>query len=637
MSDNFYTDNADLRFYVERAVDWDGLWELAEHGYKGDEKADSAADAREMYEGILDEFGRFVARKVDPFAREIDEEGCELVDGEVKEGPAFAKVFKAMKRLDVYGLPIPRELGGLNAPASLYMATAEMMARADVSTMTHYGFHVGVSAALVMYAYRDPRSKIVDGRLLETPYDDAIAEMCSGKTWGCMVLTEPGAGSDLGAIRATAELDDHGTWRINGEKIWITSGHGQWQLVLARTEDPDVTPGLKGLSLFLVRRQLKKGKETVDNVRIAKVEHKIGHHGSPTCSLVYEDSEGVLVGERGEGFYLMTVMMNFARMAVGFEGLGICERAYREALAFAEERVTMGKSITRHEMIADFLEDMDLQVKGLRALNFYATEVVEKSQFLEIIAKHDPPSDHEERAALNARMKKLKREARHLTPVVKYAASEQAVALSRLAMQILGGSGYVTEYLPEKLLRDALVLPIYEGTSQIQSLMALKDRLMAAMKNPRRFVAKMARARFTSVTHKDPMEKALARMQVHQFGAMQTILMKIAGGRLRQAYGRPVSDWADVLGGQWDPKTDFGPGLLHAERLMRILCEVETARALVKVARRFPERREIALAYMRRADIKCRQILIEIEEHGDELLERLHSEEGAADVTAAAA
>jgi alkylation response protein AidB-like acyl-CoA dehydrogenase len=482
--------------------------------------------------------------------------------------------------------------------------------------MTHFGFHTGIALSLMMYALRDPRSKIENGRVISTPYDDVIKDVLTNGQWGCMVLTEAGAGSDLAQIKTTAVLSDDGLWKLNGEKMWITSGNGQYQLVLARTEDPQKAPGLKGISLFLCRQKID-GKT---NVRISKVEHKIGHHSSPTCVLVYEDSLGEIIGRRGEGFELMLLLMNSARLAVGFESLGIIEAAIRTAKDYAAQRVTMGKTIDRHEMIADYIEDMELYAKGVRALCFEATQKVEKAMRWELILKFDPPKDEAARADMEKKLSRVRRQARDMTPLVKYIASEKAVEFSRMAMQILGGVGYSCEYLPEKLLRDALVLPIYEGTSQIQSLMVLKDQLMQGLKDPRRFIVKMARANWKRVAENDPLEKNLSRLFSYKYKALQTILVRIAKNKMKATYELPVGDWTEALFSQWDPKVDFAPGMLHAERLTKILAEVTIARIMVKYAIKFPERRRDAERFLRRADLRCRFWLSEIEEHGTELL-----------------
>lgn len=623
MSDNFYLDNDDLKFWIEEGIEWDTLVDLVEHGAKPEDRPASVRDARDTFEDILRETGKFAAKKIAPVSRKMEEEGNHLVNGEVVMPPSLDKVFKEMRKLDVYGVPLPRELGGLNAPVVVYLGIAEMIARGDVSCMTHFGFHTGIAMSLMLYAMRDPRSKIENGRLISTPWDDVITDILQKGQWGCMVLTESGAGSDLAQIKTTAVEQADGSWKLNGEKMWITSGNGQYQLVLARTEDPVKSPGLKGISLFLCRQKID-GKT---NVRIAKVEHKIGHISSPTCVLVYEDSVGELIGRRGEGFELMLLLMNSARLAVGFESLGVIESAYRTAVDYASQRVTMGKTIDRHEMIADYLEDMDLYRKGIRALCFEASQKVERAMRYETILKFDPPKDEAERALMERRVSRLKRQARDLTPLVKYIGSEKAVEISRMSMQILGGVGYSTEYLPEKLLRDALVLPIYEGTSQIQSLMVLKDQLMQGLRDPRRFIVKMARANWKRVAEQDPLEKQLSRLFAYKYKALQTILVRIAKNKIKHTYEMPIGDWTEALFSQWDPKVDFAPGLLHAERLTKILADTAIARVLVKYATKHPSRRADAERYMRRSELRCRAWLAEIEEHGEDLLARLAASE----------
>ena len=635
MSDNVYLDNSDLKFWIEHGVEWEPLIDLCEHGAKPEDRPASVREARDSYEDVLREVGKFVAKQVLPFSRKIDQEGTRMENGEVITSPTMEKVFKGLKKLDIFGLPVPRELGGLNTPVAVYLAAAEMLARADVSCMTHFGFHTGIAVSLMMYAVRDPRSRFENGRLMSTPYDAVIKDVLQNGEWGCMVLTEAGAGSDLAQIKTTAVEAGAGNWLLNGEKIFITSGHGQYQLVLARTEDSEKARGLKGLSLFLCRQKID-GKV---NVKISKVEHKIGHHGSPTAVLVYEDSIGELIGRRGEGFELMLLLMNSARLAVGFESLGICESALRSAKQYAAERVTMGKTIDRHEMIADYLEDMDLYCKGLRAMCFEAAQKVEKSVKLEQILKHDPPKDEAERVALERKVSRLKRQARDMTPLLKYIGSEQAVYQARMAMQILGGVGYTTEFLPEKLLRDALVLPIYEGTSQIQSLMVLKDQLMQGLRDPRRFLVKMARANWKRVAENDGLEKQLSKLFAYKYKALQTILLRIARNKLRTTYDMPIGDWTEALFSQWDAKVDFAPGLLHAERLTKILADVAMARVLVKYANRhgkeFPQRLVEAERFMKRSELRCRYWLSEIEEHGADLLADLASLEPSVPAKAA--
>jgi alkylation response protein AidB-like acyl-CoA dehydrogenase len=350
-------------------------------------------------------------------------------------------------------------------------------------------------AALVFSALEgssdiDPATGRIDG----TRWKKAIEEIAAGDAWGCMDITEPDAGSDMAALRTVGEQDADGNWYVTGEKIFITSGHGKYHFVIARTEDTDPDDpmaGLDGLSMFLVPTY----EEDADGnrtriVQLSRVEEKLGHHGSPTCGLVFDKAPADLVGQRGEGFKYMLTLMNNARLGVGFECLGLSESAYQAASEYAAERTSMGKTINRHEMIAEYLETMRTEIQGIRAMAVTAGFHEEMSQKLGLAIRYGD-LDETEQKRMERLMRSHQRKARRITPLLKYFGAEKAVEHARTALQIHGGNGYTKEYLPEKLLRDALVMPIYEGTSQIQALMAMKDTLGGIIRNPQAFVRRM--------------------------------------------------------------------------------------------------------------------------------------------------
>ncbi len=463
---NFFRDNPDLLFQFRHGLKWKELVELTENGFTLPDGPKDLEEALGFYEEMMEATGELVAEVVAPRAQKIDALGTRLEGGEVVFPKELDEIYEAMKELGLFGISVPRELGGIGAPLALYLVASEIIARGDVSVMTHYGFHGGVASSLLLYSIHEGSAEFENGRLVRTRFDDVIRQIAAGDAFGCMVLTEPGAGSDLAAIRTKA-VERDGKWYVTGEKIFITSGHGQHQLVLAKTEEGK---GLDGLSLFLVPRKIERDGKTIDNVKITKLEEKLGHNASATCSLLYEDSEAELIGKRGEGFRLMLVLMNSARLAVGLEGIGVAEAAYRMARDYATERKTMGKPIAEHELIAEKLLDMETWIRALRALAFDAMNAVEIATRLDMKLRVDPPKDEEEKAQLEKRQRRAARRARRLTPLLKYMASEKAVEICRDAMQIFGGMGYIDETGAHKLLRDALVLPIYEGTSQIQAL-----------------------------------------------------------------------------------------------------------------------------------------------------------------------
>jgi len=621
MSTNFYLDNEDVRFYIERAFDWSEIVALYEQNYTAQEGHANEEEAKEFFRDILDNVGKFVATEVAPRVRAMDDQHPRLEHGEVVVSKEAEAIFDGLRDMGLYALNLPRELGGLNAPFALYFTIAELISRADPALLGHYGFHGGIAMSLLYYSLKEGSIEHKGSTLLKTRFDDAITEISEGNAFGCMVLTESDAGSDLAAIRVRARLDQDGKWRLSGQKIFITSGHGQYQLVLAKTEDSG--NGLKDLSLFIVPRKIERDGKLINNVEIERLEEKLGINASVTATLAYDESEAEIIGKPGQGFELMLMLMNNARLGVGFEGIGLMEAAYRMAREYAAERKSMGQTIDRHEMIADYLDRMDVELRGLRALAYEAAWAVDLYTRLEIKLQLDPPADEKERKQLEKRIRSIKWQARELTPLIKYQAGEKAVEHALRSLQIHGGVGYTKDYLIEKFLRDAVVLPIYEGTSQIQALMALKDQLGRAIKDPAGFLRRSAQARITALSARDPFERKLARIESKLYSAMQHILTRIARDKWHWVSERKITEWPSAFLKEWDARRDFSYGLLHAERLARIQIAFCTARVLVKQARRFPERRELAARYLDLALPEANHMHDEILHCGDRLLRQL--------------
>lgn len=628
MAKNFFTDNDDLRFQLEQ-IDWESIVPLVEDLHADEDGFKSADEAKAFYFEMLEALGEYVANEIAPHWQELDEQHPEIKDGEVADPPRMASIIKGLAEMGAMGLTLPRRLGGMNAPLLVANAFLEMLGRADVSCMSHYGFHGGIGQSMLLYSLEEGSVETDDdGMIIKTRWDEAIEKIAAGTEWGAMVLTEPNAGSDLGVMRCKATEQGDGTWRLNGQKIYITSGHGEHHIVLARSEDPESHPGLKGLSLFYCPAHIDKDGERVRNFEIGGLEKKMGQHSAVAATLNYDDTYAELIGKRGQGFRGMLLLMNNARIAVGFEGVAVCEAAYRWAAEFAEERVTMGKPIAQHEMIAEYLVDMELTIKGLRAMTFEAAYQEEIASRMQAAMKIHPPDDEEVMAEKQHKIRRHKKKARRYTPLIKYMAGEEAVRITRMAMQIAGGLGYIAEYPLEKWHRDALVLPVYEGTSQIQALMALKDNLQSTIRNPGRFFGELASSRIESVRG-DPLDKSLARLKAIELSAKQTIVTRIGADKLGDLRGRPVRDLMRSFMKDWDPKRDFSFGLLHAERLTKILTDVAIAHVLVKQAKRAAgteweeERRALAEAWIDKVEPRCRGVLGEIEATSGSLLNRI--------------
>src|SRR5690606_12735502 len=325
-------------------------------------------DALAFYREIAEMMGEVAAEEVAPRAAEIDRAGSRCEDGEAVMAPQLEAIFRRLADMDMHRMCVPRELGGLNCPMLLYFISTELLARADVSVMAHYGFHTGILMSMLQFSILEGTTEVDPdtGAIRRTRWQEEIEEIASGRAWGCMDITEPDAGSDMAALRAVGRQEPDGSWTVSGQKIFSTSGHGKYHVVIARTEGPGT--GLDGLSLFLVPTYREEGGQRIRLATLDRVEEKLGHHGSVTAAVTFDRTPAQLVGSRGEGFRWMLKLMNGARLGVGFESIGLCEAAYRLARAYAAERPSMGKTIDRHEMIADYLDEMATDIQGLRAL-----------------------------------------------------------------------------------------------------------------------------------------------------------------------------------------------------------------------------------------------------------------------------
>ena len=634
---SFLTDNDDLLFYLNQGIDWTSLAEVTEYGWRSQDGFKNGKDAKQFYTEVAHMMGELVADQLGPRGAKIDREGTHLENGEAVESPSMKEAFEAIRQADLHKLCIPRELGGLNAPLMLYFLCGEMVARADVACMNHFSFHGGMAMAALAYSVNEGTTTfdLQSGRITSTRFADEIGEIARGEAWGCMDITEPDAGSDMGALRTRAEQDDKGDWFITGQKIFITSGHGKYHFVIARTEDAkdpnDPFAGLSGLSMFFVKTydDLPDGTRK-RYVTLERIEEKLGHHGAVTAALSFDRSPARLIGKRGEGFKYMIVLMNNARVGVGFESIGLAQSAYNMAKAYAEERRSMGKVIARHEMLADYLDEMRTDVQAMRALGVAGAFHEEMSRKLELIGKFAESGTREDTARVKRELARHTALARRYTPLLKYFATEKAVEIARRNMQIHGGVGYTREFGAEKLLRDSLVLPVYEGTSQIQSLMAMKDTLFGIIKRPQAFLRRMGQARWRSVSARDALDRRVAKLQTLSMSAQQHLLTRTAAGKMKTLADIPVAKWGETFVKPWDPKRDFALAMLHAERLTRILIDEAVAELLLEQAKSHPHRRDLLERWLARAELRSRALHEEITTTGERILSTLASEDHAA-------
>ena len=626
---NYLADNDDLLFYLERGIDWAPIVALVEQEYAAPEGYKTAEEAVSAYRDMLEMVGSFAAEEVAPHASAIDRQGVKLRDGEAVLPPELDAIFDKIKALDLHSLSLPRELGGVNCPMLVHFIVTELLARAEVSVMAHYNFHSGIALSLLLYSVNEGTTTFDSATrsIKTTRFAAEIAEILRGDAFGSMDITEPDAGSDMGALKCKGEQDDRGDWFVSGQKIFITSGHGKYHIVIARTEPAGSKLGLDGLSLFLVPAY----EDLADGTRrrlatLDRLEEKLGHEGSATAAITFDRSPAQLIGARGEGFLQMLMLMNNARIGVGFESIGLCEAAYRLAKAYAAERRSMGKTIDRHEMIADYLDEMRTDIQGLRAMAMHASVHEEFNQRLKMQAQLTTEPDTLERARMLKQARRHAHKARKVTPLLKYLAAEKAVEMARRCVQIHGGSGYSKEYGAEKLLRDAMVMPIYEGTSQIQSLMAMKDAMANIMRNPQKFLTRIAQSRWRSLSALDPLERRVARLTALSLSAQQHLIQRTATDKLRSLGKHKVREWSKEFFQNWEPRRDFAYAMLHAERLTRLMADIAISEALLAQARKHPERRDPLERYLDRAEPRCTFLHDEITTRGDRLLATLREQ-----------
>lgn len=639
---NFFKDNEDLAYYFDRGIDWEPLVRFNEWDYRSADGFKNAADAVTFYREIAEMVGEFVATEVAPHSARVDRDGVRFENGEAMCSPKLDEIFEHIKALELHGMCLPRELGGMNCPLMMYFINTELFARADVSIMAHYGFHGGMAMAMMLFSLLEGTTELdpASMRIVKTRFAKEIEEIRSGKAWGCMDITEPDAGSDMARLKAVGEQDEHGNWLVTGNKIFITSGHGKYHFVIARTEkaseSDDPLAGLAGLSMFLVPTYEDDDRGNRKRiVQIDRVEEKMGHHGSVTASLMFERAPAHLIGKRGEGFKLMLMLMNGARLGVAFESLGLCEAAYRLARAYAAERPSMGKTIDKHEMIADYLDEMKSDIQAIRAMAMKGAHAEELQRKMGTLLRLSPPENALDHKRLERQQRELARVARRITPLLKYLAAEKAVEMARRCLQLHGGNGYMREYGAEKLLRDATVMPIYEGTSQIQALMAMKDTLGGVMRNPRAFVKRMAQARWRSLSATDALERRVAKIQLLSLSAQNHLMTKTAADKVRSLGGKPLGEWPRAFFKNWDPKKDFAYAMLHAERLTRLLADEVACETLLEQAKKHADRRSILESFLDRAEPRSRFLHDEITTTGERLLRELERGREVADVAAA--
>lgn len=456
---NYYTDNSELKFHLTHPL-MEKIVRLKERDYSFQKEFDFAPmdfeDAVDNYDRVLDTVGEICGNIVAENAESIDAEGPQVVDGHVIYARGTQENIDALNQAGLMGMSLPYRYDGLNFPIVPYIMAADIVSRADAGFVNIWGLQ-DCAETINEFASEEQKEKY-------------LPRVSSGDTMA-MDLTEPDAGSDLQAVQLKATWDEEKqTWLLNGVKRFITNGDGDISLVLARSE-PGTKDG-RGLSMFIYDKQS-------GGVTVRRIEHKMGIIGSPTCELVFNNAPAELVGSRKMGLikYVMA-LMNGARLGIAAQSVGISEAAYRESVAYAKERMQFGKAILRFPAVYEMLSMMKAKLDASRTLLYETARFVDVYKTYMHIAE-ERKLEKEERNE----MKKYQRLADIFTPLVKGMSSEFSNQLAYDAVQIHGGSGFMKDYPVERIYRDARITSIYEGTTQLQVVAAIRGVTTGAYLN----------------------------------------------------------------------------------------------------------------------------------------------------------
>ena len=446
---NYYSDHPEIEFHLNHPL-MKRVVDLKERNYAEKDQFEDAPvnyeDAIENYKRLLDITGDVAANIIEPNSEDVDLEGPHLENGRMIYASKTFENLDATRKAGLWGLSMPRRYGGLNLPNAIFSMASEIIAAADAGFQNIWSLQ---SCIDTLYEFGSEEQR-----------QNYIPRICAGETMS-MDLTEPDAGSDLQRVMLKATQDEDGTWRLNGVKRFITNGDSDIHLVLARSEEG--TKDGRGLSMFIYDKR-------DGGVTVRHIEHKLGIHGSPTCELVYKNAKAELCGNTRLGLikYVMA-LMNGARLGIAAQSVGVEQEAYNEGLAYAKERAQFGEKIINFPAVYDMLSRMKAKLDAGRSLLYCCARYVDIYKALEDIAR-DTKLTPEERQE----MKKYTRLADAFTPLAKGMNSEYANQNAYDAISIHGGSGFIMEYKCQRLFRDARIFSIYEGTTQLQVVAAIR-------------------------------------------------------------------------------------------------------------------------------------------------------------------
>ena len=575
---NYYTDSPEWKYLFRNAFDWDQIIPLYYPSFPTSNGFNNKEELLSFFEQILETTGKWSGENLKQRAPALDAEGCAKVnaDGSVELLPQILKTYEEAKKLDIFGACADEKYGGLGLPISVGMMVLEQTARACISTSTQLAFFSSIADMLERFCDEETIQRLVP-------------KIVSGELSGSMCLTEPDAGSDVGALRTSADKQSDGSYLLNGTKCFITNAGGGLGFILARIRG--APEGLAGISIFLAEEKLN-GKQ---NYRVTKIEEKMGMHGSMTCEVVYENTIAHLVGQENEGFKIMLHLMNEARISVGLQSIGGIEAALDSAKAYAEVRKQFGKPIMELPLFKRNFQDWETEQDAFRA--FMADTISSFDIFQRLDAKKRHTGELNEADTKLYNFHHTITRAR--TPLVKYTGAEMYGVLSTKAIQAYGGYGYMKEYDVERIHRDCFGSLLYEGTSQIQALMAMKDFIKKVMKNPSKFIqTMMASHPIGHMAAKNEFKKTYINVQYEfqkSFAGLILSCFKPDMGML-EALTQLNHFFSKEY---WQDSEKLEKVMIHAETLCQALSMLEIIKVLGKQAAKDPARKGLFDRYLK--------------------------------------
>ena len=566
---SYYTPT--MRLYVDDLVDWERLLELRRGG-----SPDVASEVG-AYRSVLETAAQ-LAESFERGAREHWQEEAErTADGGAQPPRHIRDAYQTLREAGLVSLIVSEAYGGAALPGLLSGFYMEMLSRADASLMTVVGLQAGVAGDIERYGDEAIKSRW-------------LPRFTAGEVQGAMDLTEPKAGSDLGGITTRAVEQPDGTLRVSGSKIFITNGGAEVHLVLARDGDTyEQSKGTtNGLSLVLVPRHLEDGSR--NGIRVARLERKLGIHGSPTCEVVFEDAVGWRLGQKGNGFRAMLDLMNNARLGVAAQAIGVAAAALHDANRYAHERQQFGQPIAKQPLVLAMLAKMTTNVEAARAILYHTFELVDLCAAREAALRRGGLAAGEENELRQALERDVAR-VRLLTPLCKYFATEICHDITRDAMQVFGGIGYTMDADVAKLHADSLIMTVYEGTSEIQASFALREMGKGAL------------------------GVVVADLRT-QLGTMMGDAARAELAKQVEATVGRIEECALVL------FADVGYALLRAKLIAEMVISVIAAAELLRQVGADPARLDLAEAFVRRRMLETETMARRIRENHKGRLER---------------